>query len=207
MDSMALNSSKTVTISTATKIALVTFDGNAGQRVSLVLSASTLGTTALSIHKPDGIPFFSHTYDPFVDTLTLPLTGTYTILVDPDASNTGHATLTLHEVPANFSGTLTLNNPTPLPVPITTPGQNAVLTFSATAGQKVTVKVTNNTICQIEVVLYSPSGTSLTSVYKTSCTGSFNLPQKTAPTTGTYTVFIDPKQALTGSLSVRVTNP
>jgi len=207
MDTMTLNSSKTVTISSATKIALVAFDGNAGQRVSLAVSGSTLGTTGLSVYKPDGIPFFGATYEPFVDTLTLPLDGTYTIPVDPDAVNTGQATLTLHNVPADFSGTVTLNNATPLSVPITTPGQNAAVTFSATAGQKVTVKVTANTICKINVDLYSPSGTYLTGVSKTSCTTSFNLPQKTASVTGTYTVSINPVQALTGSLSVRVTNP
>lgn len=206
MDTMALNTSKTVTISSATKIALVTFDGDAGQRVSLAVSNSTLGITALSIYKPDGIPFFTSTYEPFVDPLTLPVSGTYTIVVDPDALNTGHATLTLYNVPPNFSGSLTLNSPA-MPVSTTTPGQNAAITFSATAGQKATVKVTNNTICQIQVDLYAPSGTYVTGVYKSSCTSSFNLSQKTVSETGIYTVVIDPKQALTGSLSVRVTNP
>jgi hypothetical protein len=40
---------------------------------------------------------------------------------------------------------LTLNGAT-VPVTLAAPGQNATLTFSGTAGQSVTVRVTSNTI-------------------------------------------------------------
>jgi hypothetical protein len=36
---------------------------------------------------------------------------------------------------------------------------------------------------------------------------SFNLATQTLPTTGTYTIVVDPPGATTGSINVSVTNP
>jgi hypothetical protein len=36
---------------------------------------------------------------------------------------------------------------------------------------------------------------------------SFNLATQTLPTTGTYTITIDPSQTNTGTMNVQVTNP
>jgi hypothetical protein len=58
---------------------------------------------------------------------------------------------------------------------------------------------------QVTVKLLRPDGTQLTS--STSSLGSFNLAQQTLPTTGTYTVVVDPAGKNTGSLNLSVTNP
>ena len=88
--------------------ALATFSGNQGQRIALKLSNVTIGTSSccsarVSILKPDGstlvfaTPF--GTTGGFVDTRALPVSGTYTILVDPQLTDVGSATLTLYDVP------------------------------------------------------------------------------------------------------------
>ncbi len=112
-------------------------------------------------------------------------------------------TLTLYGV-VDVTGTLTINGPS-VSVTITTPGQNARLTFSGTASQQVTVRLTSNTIGTVTVKLFKPDTTALTST--TSNAANFNLATQTLPTTGTYTVVVDPSGTNTGSLTVSVTSP
>src|SRR5262249_10480368 len=40
-----------------------------------------------------------------------------------------------------------------------------------------------------------------------SCGGNFNLPSQTLPSTGTYTILVDPQGTATGNISVAVTGP
>jgi hypothetical protein len=75
----------------------------------------------------------------FIDTQTLALAGTYSIIVDYSTKNTGSTTLTLYSVPADLTGTLTAG--TGQSVSIGTPGQNGSYSFSGTAGQRVSVYI------------------------------------------------------------------
>jgi hypothetical protein len=112
--------------------------------------------------------------------------------------------LRLYTVPADLSGSVTINGGAAA-VPLNPPGQNGSVTFSGTANQQVTVRVTNNTIAWVKVTLRKPDGSTLTSL--ASGAGSFNLSQVTLPVNGTYSIFINPDAALTGSLNVSVTSP
>ena len=138
----------------------------------------------------------------FIDTKTLPTTGTYTILIDPSEANTGSMTLTMYDVPADVTGSLTIGGQA-ISVSITTAGQNGVLTFAGTQGQQVTVRITNNSIAWTTVKLLHGS----TTLTAPSGSGSFNLATQTLPVTATYTVVVDPSQWNTGSLDVSVTSP
>jgi cystathionine beta-lyase/cystathionine gamma-synthase len=62
-----------------------------------------------------------------------------------------------------------------------------------------------NTVSTVVVKLLKPDGTVLTS--KTSSGSTFSLTTQTLPTTGTYTVVVDPTSANTGSLSLTISNP
>jgi hypothetical protein len=106
-------------------------------------------------------------------------------------------------VPADLSGSLTVNG-SAVGVSPGTPGQNGSYTFSGTASQLLTVRITSNTM-SVLVKLLRPDGTQMTST--TSVTSSFNLAQQTLPTTGTYTVVVDPVGISTGSLNLAVTSP
>jgi YD repeat-containing protein len=189
------------------------FSGTAGQRISLRMTAVSIGTstccsTRVSIVNPDGStlvsPTFVGTSGGFIDVQTLATTGTYTIVVDPQGSDTGSMTLTLHSVPADTTGTVTIGG-VAANVTITTPGQNGSVTFSGTSGQQATVHVTSNTMSTVRVTLLRPDGTQMTTSFTSSA--SFNLATQSLTTTGTYTIKIDPDSSNTGSMSVSVTNP
>ena len=184
--------------------ARLTFSGTAGQNLGLGMTGVSISSSNVSILKPDGTTlttaFAVGTSGSTLDA-TLPVTGTYAILVDPALVHTGNMTLTLSE---DLTGTLTIGGPA-VPLTITRAGQNGRLTFAGTAGQQVTVRVTGNTLGCVTVKLLKPDGTTLTS--SVGCGASFNLATQTLPTTGTYTVFVSPNTPSTGSLNVTVTSP
>ena len=195
-----------VVITAAGQNGSLTFSGIAGQRVSLgVAAGAPLG--GVEIRKPDqtslGLVGMGGSAT-FLDTLTLPTTATYTVFVNPTAQHTGTATITLYDVPADLAGSITVGG-SALPVSPSVPGQKATVTFAGTGTQQVTVHVTGNSIGQVTVTLRRPDGSTLTS--STSSAGSFNLTTQTLPTSGTYSVFINPSQAATGSLNVSVSTP
>jgi hypothetical protein len=139
----------------------------------------------------------------FMDTATLPATDTYYIYVDPTGANMGSVTVTSYAVPADATGTLSINGGT-LPVTLSTPGQNAQLSFSGSSGQNITVRMTSNTVGCVNVDVVKPAGGGTYST--SSCSGSFNLGVPLT-TTGTHTIKIDPQGAATGSITVEVTSP
>ena len=65
--------------------------------------------------------------------------------------------------------------------------------------------LTNSAMGWVTVTLYKPDGSYLTST--TAFWSDFNLSTQTLPTTGTYTIVIDPWSANLGSITVNVTNP
>jgi hypothetical protein len=131
----------------------------------------------------------------------LPTTGTYTVLVDPVGSYTGNITLTLS---TEVSGSLKVNA-APRPITVSRAGQNGRYTFSGTANQQVTIKVTNNKLGSVTLNLYSPNGILLTGM--TSSASSFNLNPVTLATTDTYTITINPAMTDRGSIQLQVTSP
>jgi len=190
--------------------AAVTFTGSVNQKVALnINSVSFSGTTNLTIYKPDGStlvsqqPFFSPG-GIFVDTQTLPLAGTYTIYIDPQATNTGSATLTLYN-DIDVTGTITPSaTGGSASVTITTPGQNAELTFSDTSGQKITLTTSTLTTGSTTISILNPDG----STFYTANVGASGLVFNglTLTQTGTYTLVINPSGSNTGSVTPVVYN-
>lgn len=209
--SLTLGSGSSSTNTVPGQNSLLTFSGTASQRVSLVVSGGSLSggvsgnSATVYIKKPDGTTLTSVFVltSGFIDTQTLPTTGTYTVLTDPNNSATGSFTITGHNV-TDSSGTVTINGGA-TSFSSSTPGQNGDYTFSGTASQQVTVSVASNTTSCVTVTLKKPDGSTLTSTF--SCAGSFSLSQQTLPTTGTYTIKVDPNNTNTGSLNLSVTNP
>lgn len=199
-------SAVTITTTTAGQNASLTFSGTAGQKVSLVMSSVTISSSNVTIRKPDATLLVSasvSTSGGFIDAQTLPVTGTYTIQVDPSIIATGSMTLTLYECP-DVTGTVTVGG-SAVNVTTTVPGQNGSLTFSGESGQQVTVRMTGNIMNCVTVLLYKPDNGLLTYVF--SCSGNFNQATQTLPATGTYKIVVDPNSTNSGSISVSVTNP
>lgn len=206
-------SSVVTTVSTPGQNGTLTFSGTVGQRISLRGTNGMTGQIGLAcdvnvtVFKPDATALAPATCmegSGFLDAVALPATGTYTILVDPVAHAVGSLTLQLHDVPADTTGSVTVGG-SAVAVPLGTPGQNGTLTFTGTATQQVTVRLTGNTYGQVTVKLLKPDGSQLLS--STSSASNFNLTTQTLPTSGTYTIVIDPVSANTGTINVSVTNP
>ncbi|MCI0724229.1 MAG: hypothetical protein L0338_35495, partial [Acidobacteria bacterium] len=206
--SPAEGSSATVTISTPGTTASLAFQGTAGQRISLKgsnVSISGSGWSYVSVIKPDGTTLtggWVNNWVFFFDVQILAVTGTYTILVDPENNNTGSMTLTLYGVPPDFTGTITPGG-SPVTITTTTPGQNASLTFSGTAGQRISLKTGSGTLSNTgwnQVVIKNPDGSWLNWGWMNNWTGFLDV--RTLPTTGTYTVSVDPESFNVGGLTL-----
>ena len=195
----------TVTTTGAGENARLAFDGSAGQRISLQVSGVTIGSSTccsltVSIAKPDGtslvLPTLMGTNGGFLDTRTLPVTGTYTILVDPQGTAVGGATLTLYDVPPDVLATISPGGAT-VGVSIgPVPGQNARLSFNGVAGQRVSLRASGVTIgsstcCSLNLSILKPDGSSLATPTLMGTNGGF-IDTRTLPVSGSYTILVDP---------------
>lgn len=200
---MAIGETKTITIANANKVAMLLFDGTTGQRVSLHMTGVTISLSFITIYKPDGSVLVSgsaNTGGGFIDTQTLPVDGTYTILIDPSGTATGNMTLTLYNV-VDVTGTITPGGPA-VNVTTTIPGQNAKLTFSGTAGQRMSIKGSTTVGACWSVGLYNPDGSQVTSLF--SCGSTLFIDPQTLPVSGTYTVLVDPSGAAIGQATINL---
>jgi RHS repeat-associated protein len=183
----------------------ITFSGTAGERIAVKEAYSTSAYHTDSILKPDGstlatsglIGGYASSY--FFDTTTLPVDGTYTVYVDPSSTSTMPSTVTVYNVPADQTGTITPSQAGASVAVSTTPGQNATFTFSGTAGQRISATRTGSTYpTNPKLWLLKPDGSTLASTLN-----SF-MDAATLPSTGTYTVKVDPQGADAGGLTLNV---
>ncbi|MHB8744482.1 MAG: hypothetical protein ACYC9L_15360 [Sulfuricaulis sp.] len=192
----------------------VSFNATAGQNLGLGLTGFTFTPMAVyyayaTVYKPDG-SYLTATYcyasqnGCDFNLATLPQSGTYSVVVQPmvggNATMSFNATLTAHV-------TTSLVTNTPYTLNLAQPGQEGLLSFSATAGQYVAIAVGGiNTTPSGNaewIYIYKPDGTSLTSAYTTSGY-TLNLTNLVA---GTYTVSIVPDYAATATMQVTLVSP
>ena len=196
----------------------VTFSGSAGQRIAAQLSNITVPgccSVAVTLKGPDGsslntIPVLMGTAANWFDTRTLPTSGTYTLFLDPDKSATGGATVTVYDVPADSTASVTPTSGSGASValtPTSTPGQNLSVTFSGSAGQRIAAQLSNITVpgcCSVAVTLKGTDGSSLNTIPVLMGTAANWFDTRTLPTSGTYTLFLDPDKSATGGATVTV---
>ena len=200
--------------------AVLSFSGTAGRRIALTMSNVTIGTSSccsarVSIANPDGSTLVYATpvgrSGGFLDTRVLPVSGTYTILVDPQGTDLGSMTLTLHDVPVDLTGSMTIGGP---PVSLTlgpVPGQNATLGFDGAAGQRITLRLTNVTIgntscCGARISILKPDGTNVVPPILVGTFGA-TITATLPPAAARYTIGIDLQQAYTGGITLTMTSP
>jgi trimeric autotransporter adhesin len=189
--------------------AYFTFAGTAGQHRGLAITGistnpSTVTSVSVRVLKPDNSTLDSDTCNTSstpgcsVALRNLPVTGTYTVEV-----TTGYATMSFG-LTLSQSVTGSLVAATPLAVNLSSPGQNAVLTFTATAGQSFPLAlnslVTTPAASQVITYVYGPSGTVVGS---RSGTASYTI-NLTGLAAGTYTVLVRPTSAATATMQVRI---
>lgn len=192
----------TADITPANKIGLVVFDGTVGQPVSLGVVQAANWDSVITIFRPDGATVLSQgvssasRHDLHIG--SLPVSGTYTILLDVVSSGgTDRFTLTLSQdlppVPISIGGAdVTLS--------IVRPAQRAPLTFSGRVGQRLSLGFTAAGFASSVTVLNPDGSTLLAPVSVGYPTAGLDLP--VLPATGMYTILVDPNQAATGSTTI-----
>jgi RHS repeat-associated protein len=200
---------------------LLTFSGTAGQTAYLNISNSTF----LPASPGDYTLYFSiinnldnssliatiigNTSFGQLTPIVLPVTGTYTVFVNPQNGSTGSATVSLW-LSNNLVGTIWSG--IPVPVTISIPGQEERLTFGGIEGQVANVQISNSTFLPTapgNYALYfsminNQDNSTPTATFMSS-SGSAQLNPVVLPATGTYTVFVDPQLGSTGSGTVSLT--
>jgi YD repeat-containing protein len=186
------------------------FSGTAGQSFGLGLTALSLTPTSstyvyITAYEPSGGSLgslYCYTTAPDSCDLTvlrnLPATGTYSIVITPQSPQTTMSYgITFSQ---DASGTLT--DGTPQSVNLSSSGEEGQYTFTATAGESVTVSVasiaTTPANTTVSATVYNANGTSVGSA--TSATSiTINLSSLPA---GTYTIVLVPSYAATGTMQV-----
>jgi hypothetical protein len=186
--------------------AVVRFDGVAGQRVLLKASGVTVGTSTCCSLKLSiaGVttPVLMGRNGGIVDTVRLPSSGTYSVVVDPQGMDSGSVTLQAYNVPEDVTGSIAPGG-APVSVSVGSPGQNARLSFPGVAGQRVSVKLSGvtmgtSTCCSSKVGILKPDGSSLVFGTLFGTNGGF-VDTKVLPVGGTYTLVLDPQGMDVGS--------
>jgi YD repeat-containing protein len=199
---LTYGASLTGTISSASKIGVVIFEGQAGQRISVSMSNATLLGGVVRVLTPDGVQLGQVSDGGLVEIASLPVTGTYTILVIAPF-NAGSVKLGLYEVPPDLSGSIVVGGPA---VTLTTPvpGQNAQLSFTPTAlGQRVRLELTNVTTPGTRVSILNPGG----SVSATALVGTTGgvIESPALLSLSPCTIRVDPQADATGSMTLSLT--
>ncbi len=203
-----------VYVTTAGQTAIVPFTGTAGQQVSVLINNSTFpnncafGLLGVSILNPDGSTLTSANLCAtlFLAPVTLPTSGTYSVVIAPQSGGTGSAAVVI----SLFNAVVVPVTPVPsgttsFPLTINSPGQQGKLTFSGTAGQLASVLINNSTFpnncafALMGVSILNPDGSTLTSANL--CANLFLAPVS-LPSTGTYALVIAPGSGGTGSATV-----
>jgi hypothetical protein len=178
------------------------FDGASEQKIHVKVSGISMAPSTcprFSIAKPDGTflvsPSFECGSSLIIEVLTLPLAGTYTLMMDPRDVSVGGATFALTPVLQNARATITIGGP-PVRLATTTPGQNAELTFSGEGGKKVHLAVSGistsgSGTCPIFSILL-PDGSDLLAPQSV-CASSYFAEGVLLPASASYTVLMNPQ--------------
>jgi subtilisin family serine protease len=194
----------TVTTTTPGQNAWVVFDGVAGHRLSFTVSGVTMASGKVTLYRPNGAvvvgPTLFGTSGAFLEPVTLPVTSTYYMLIDPQTSSTGSATVNLNDVPPDVVGSITAGG-APVNITLTTPGQNALLTFSGISGRRISLIAWNVALQGSYITILDPNGGNVVNRMLVTTSGAFVEP-RALPVTGTYAIVVDGQSAYTGSLSL-----
>ncbi|MEU8167002.1 VWD domain-containing protein [Micromonospora sp. NPDC049004] len=188
-------------------VSRLAFDGRAGQKVFLQVTAATLPDRCgvLGLRDPAGVEVATGCViggQGNVDGFVLPATGRYVLEVDGTSTDTGWADVRLRDAHDEQADTVADGRAVTLTVG--RPGAVSRLRFPADAGRRVTVEVTGASLsdrCGI-LLLNGPDGATVA----TGCVigGSGRFEAGPLPKKGTYTLVLDPWADDTGTATVTV---
>jgi hypothetical protein len=196
----ATGTTVSVAAGSANKMALRVFEGTEGHRASInVVGVTTGNNVFVYLFDPFGTVLTSQLVggNGFVDTADLRSTATYSVVFDPSPTTLTAGTLTLYDVPPDFTSPVSLGSG--VLVETTVPGQNGRLTFTGTAGHRLSVNQEGGYNCLTATTwILAPDGSP---VGASTCGGTF-MDTRTLTATGTYAILVDPIGAVYGSTTV-----
>ena len=196
---VTLGTSQTISFSAPNRYALRLFDGVAGHRVSALFSNVTVSSGSATLYDPYGRQVGSTGLvwpaNLFIDAVTV-VPGTYTLLVS--AGSTGNATVTVYDF-QDVTGTIAADGSTNN-VSITFPGQNALLSFSTSVTERLSLVAGGNGVGGI-VYLADARGRNISET-QIGIFSSLVAPLSYAP--GQYTVGVDFGGPATGTEAVNL---
>jgi hypothetical protein len=191
-----------VTTTGGEKVAL-SFSGTAGHRVSVRVWSSTVSGYTVSLKDSSGNVLKSGgswgVAGGFFGPVNLPTSGTYKIFITPGSTAKGKWVVSAWDVPADVTSTIATDGTTTTQT-YTAPGQNGTMTFSATAGQRVSLLAGQGatTARNVSVSIKAPGGATVLASTAVGTGGMFFDPM-TLPVDGTYTITVNPPTYTTGS--------
>jgi YD repeat-containing protein len=202
--------SANLTSAVAGQTAYLTFSGTAGQNLNLGMTGLALSPNAqtdvliLRILKPDnsvllGATVYTTNPGAAFALLNLPSTGTYRVEASPGSQQTFTAKFGLS---SGMTGTLAAGTPLSLTLPAS--GSFAWISFTTSATQTVPITIgslaTTPAGSQVSMQVYNPSGTAVSpQLLTTTSPATLTLPGLPA---GTYSIFVQPSYAATGSFQL-----
>ena len=215
---------KSVSIGSKGQNSFYSFSGTAGQRATFAISAMSWasavgggaagsGSAYVSLYRPDGSYFSGltggSTGTAYGETSSpLDATGTWTVQVDPSGDSVGSLTGTLGLV-IDQTGSITPG--TAKSVSVASEGQNAIYSFTGTAGQRATFSISAMSWASAVsggaagsgnayVYIYRPDG-SYFGYLTGGSTGTAYGEVGPLDATGTWTIQVDPNYDSVGSLT------
>ncbi|HEY5821446.1 MAG TPA: IPT/TIG domain-containing protein, partial [Propionibacteriaceae bacterium] len=198
-----------VTIGRAGQGARGSFAATLGQPLTLAISSNTLTKYAYAdVYGPDGTKLVSEYVSAAADGVarfTPKVTGTHTLRIRPNSAGTGTFSLTLATrasagaLSTSAAGTTATAGRA---------GQDVGLTLTAAVGQNLSVGLTANTFPKpVYAYLYAPDGTKVSGFAEYLSAGADATTRLPAITTaGTYTLVLEAQYAVTGALTVTLSN-
>lgn len=188
----------------SSQIALEVFSGAAGQYLTLAIINNNIPNAALTVYDPNGSQLTTGTVPSSSGTTgfqlpQLPATGSYTIVINP-GSNSGSMTI---EPLAPISGTLQLGS-SPTPLNLSPNGERALLTFSGSSGQYVTLTAGNVALSggNLMMSIISPAGATLLTYGVNNGVTAALKPQ--LPMSGTYSALINTANTTSGTMTLQL---
>ena len=207
----SIGESTTTTLSKAGTIGLKLFDGIGGQKVAFALSEATFSGN-VSIWSPRGVKLAGSeaTFTgggKFIEPVKMPESGTYTVRVESAGEATGSVKLTSYPI-RDLTGSITpTKEGAKQTVAITTPGQNAIYSVEAKAGQSFSVKASNANFDQTSsywLEWLDPVGNFVAYEYWWGKSGGGFWASHKFNSAGTYTLKVNPESSMTGSVDLTV---
>ncbi|MEU3351627.1 fibronectin type III domain-containing protein [Streptomyces sp. NPDC037389] len=184
----------------------VTFDGKAGQRLTISCATTPSDAASFTLLNPSGNWVVNSSACPTAGpagstTALLDRNGTYRLEIQPSRTTAARSVrIKLTETPAPVAVTAVVDGPVaPL---ATSPGQAAEVRFDATAGQRVLISCTASA-ATTRFVLYDPSGAPAGSSGYCYVDGAI-WPAVTLAATGTYKIAITSPDDRSASMGFRV---